>query len=151
MRTRQKCVATDTWRSLGWRTTPLEHWSRRKSVNAGTKGDFLVQWYLHICYCTRIRKSHYRRLNLFYQVMFQPFMSIINTLVKTIQVQTHAFKFCHLYPFYFEQIMQPFVLSRKAGFKAIYAQHALTNRTLWLIMVHLVYIKFNKFWIWINT
>ena len=30
MRTRQKCVATDTWRSLGCRTTPLEHWSRRE-------------------------------------------------------------------------------------------------------------------------
>ena len=30
MRTRQKCVATDTWRSLGCRTSPLEHWSRRK-------------------------------------------------------------------------------------------------------------------------
>ena len=30
MRTRQKCVATDTWRSLGCRTTPLEHWSRRR-------------------------------------------------------------------------------------------------------------------------
>ena len=30
MRTRQKCVATDTWRSLWCRTTPLEHWSRRK-------------------------------------------------------------------------------------------------------------------------
>ena len=30
MRTRQKCVATDTWRSLGCRTTPLEHWSKRK-------------------------------------------------------------------------------------------------------------------------
>ena len=30
MKTRQKCVATDTWRSLGCRTTPLEHWSRRK-------------------------------------------------------------------------------------------------------------------------
>ena len=30
MRTRQKRVATDTWRSLGCRTTPLEHWSRRK-------------------------------------------------------------------------------------------------------------------------
>ena len=30
MRTRQKCVATDTRRSLGCRTTPLEHWSRRK-------------------------------------------------------------------------------------------------------------------------
>ena len=30
MRTRQKCVATDTWRSLGCRTTSLEHWSRRK-------------------------------------------------------------------------------------------------------------------------
>ena len=30
MRTRQKCVAIDTWRSLGCRTTPLEHWSRRK-------------------------------------------------------------------------------------------------------------------------
>ena len=30
MRTRQKCVATDTWRSLGCRTTPLEHRSRRK-------------------------------------------------------------------------------------------------------------------------
>ena len=30
MRTRQKCVATDNWRSLGCRTTPLEHWSRRK-------------------------------------------------------------------------------------------------------------------------
>ena len=30
MRTKQKCVATDTWRSLGCRTTPLEHWSRRK-------------------------------------------------------------------------------------------------------------------------
>ena len=31
MRTRQKQrVATDTWRSLGCRTTPLEHWSKRK-------------------------------------------------------------------------------------------------------------------------
>ena len=30
MRTRQKRVATDTWRSLGCRTTPLKHWSRRK-------------------------------------------------------------------------------------------------------------------------
>ena len=30
MRTRQKHVATDTWRSLGCRTTPLEHWSKRK-------------------------------------------------------------------------------------------------------------------------
>ena len=32
MRTRQKRVATDTWRSLGCRTTPLEHWSRRKAT-----------------------------------------------------------------------------------------------------------------------
>ena len=30
MRTRQKRVATDTWRSLGCRTTPLEHWNKRK-------------------------------------------------------------------------------------------------------------------------
>ena len=31
MRTRQKQrVATDNWRSLGCRTTPLEHWSERK-------------------------------------------------------------------------------------------------------------------------
>ena len=30
MRTRQKRVANDTWRSLGCRTTPLEHWSKRK-------------------------------------------------------------------------------------------------------------------------
>ena len=31
MRTRQiQRVATDTWRSLGCRTTPLEHWSKRK-------------------------------------------------------------------------------------------------------------------------
>ena len=30
MRTRQKRVATDTWRSLGCRTTPLEHCSKRK-------------------------------------------------------------------------------------------------------------------------
>ena len=31
MRTRQKQrVATDTWRSLGCRTTPLENWSKRK-------------------------------------------------------------------------------------------------------------------------
>ena len=31
MRTRLKQrVATDTWRSLGCRTTPLEHWSKRK-------------------------------------------------------------------------------------------------------------------------
>ena len=30
MRTRQKRVATDTWRSLGCRKTPLEHWSKRK-------------------------------------------------------------------------------------------------------------------------
>ena len=30
MRTRQKRVATDTWRSLGCQTTPLKHWSRRK-------------------------------------------------------------------------------------------------------------------------
>ena len=29
MRTRQKRVATDTWRSLGRRTTPLEHWNKR--------------------------------------------------------------------------------------------------------------------------
>ena len=29
-RTRQKRAATDTWRPLGCRTTPLEHWSRRK-------------------------------------------------------------------------------------------------------------------------
>ena len=32
MRTRQKRVATDTWRSLGCRTTPLEHWSKRKPI-----------------------------------------------------------------------------------------------------------------------
>ena len=33
MRTRQKQrVATDTCRSLGCRTTPLEHWSKRKST-----------------------------------------------------------------------------------------------------------------------
>ena len=31
-RTRQERVATDTWRSLGCRTTPLEHWSKRKST-----------------------------------------------------------------------------------------------------------------------
>ena len=31
--TRQKQrVATDTWRSLGCRTTPLEHWSKRKAT-----------------------------------------------------------------------------------------------------------------------
>ena len=30
MRTRQERVAADTWRSLGCRTTPLEHWSKRK-------------------------------------------------------------------------------------------------------------------------
>ena len=30
MRTRQKLVATDTWRSLRCRTTPLEHWSKGK-------------------------------------------------------------------------------------------------------------------------
>ena len=30
MRTRQKRVAIDIWRSLGCRTTPLEHWSKRK-------------------------------------------------------------------------------------------------------------------------
>ena len=30
MRTRQERVATDTWRSLGCRTIPLEHWSKRK-------------------------------------------------------------------------------------------------------------------------
>ena len=31
MRTRQKQrVATDTWRSLACRTTPLDHWSKRK-------------------------------------------------------------------------------------------------------------------------
>ena len=30
MRTRQKRVVTDTWRFLGCRTTPLEHWSKRK-------------------------------------------------------------------------------------------------------------------------
>ena len=30
MRTRQKRVATDTWRYLGCRTTPLENWSKRK-------------------------------------------------------------------------------------------------------------------------
>ena len=36
MRTRQKRVATDTWRSLGCLTTPLEHWSKRKpTVNPG--------------------------------------------------------------------------------------------------------------------
>ena len=33
MRTRQKqSVATDTWRSLKCRTTPLEHWSKRKAT-----------------------------------------------------------------------------------------------------------------------
>ena len=37
MRTRQKCVVTETWRSLGCRTTPLEHWSRRKPAN-------LIEW-----------------------------------------------------------------------------------------------------------
>ena len=30
MRTRQKRVATDTWRSLGCRTAPLKHWSKRE-------------------------------------------------------------------------------------------------------------------------
>ena len=30
MRTRQERVATDTWRSLVYRTTQLEHWSKRK-------------------------------------------------------------------------------------------------------------------------
>ena len=30
MRTRQKRIAADTWGSLGCRTTPLEHWSKRK-------------------------------------------------------------------------------------------------------------------------
>ena len=30
MKTRQKRVATDTWRSLTCRTTPLEHWSKIK-------------------------------------------------------------------------------------------------------------------------
>ena len=30
MTTRQKRVATDTWRSLGCRTTPLKYWSKRK-------------------------------------------------------------------------------------------------------------------------
>ena len=30
MRSRQKRVATDTWRFLGCRTTPIEHWSKRK-------------------------------------------------------------------------------------------------------------------------
>ena len=33
MRTRQKRVATDTWRSLGCRTTPLEHWRKRQPTN----------------------------------------------------------------------------------------------------------------------
>ena len=33
MRSLQKQrVATDTWRSLGCRTTPLEHWSKRKTT-----------------------------------------------------------------------------------------------------------------------
>ena len=30
MRTRQERVVTDTWRSQGYPTTPLEHWSKRK-------------------------------------------------------------------------------------------------------------------------
>ena len=30
MRTRLKRAATHTWRSLGCRTTPLKHWSKRK-------------------------------------------------------------------------------------------------------------------------
>ena len=33
MRTRQKRVATDTWRSLGCRTTPLEHWNTGAKEN----------------------------------------------------------------------------------------------------------------------
>ena len=52
MRTRQKqCVATDTWRSLGCRTTPLELWSKRKptvEVVFQTQYEFLydaiVEW-----------------------------------------------------------------------------------------------------------
>ena len=33
LRTRQKQrVANDTWRSLGCRTTPLEHWSKSKLI-----------------------------------------------------------------------------------------------------------------------
>ena len=32
MRTRQKLVAIDTWRSMGCRTIPLEHWSKRKQT-----------------------------------------------------------------------------------------------------------------------
>ena len=40
MRTRQKTrVATDTWRSLGCRTTPLEHWTKEnQQLNPGQLG-----------------------------------------------------------------------------------------------------------------
>ena len=45
MRSRQKCVATDTWRSLGCRTTPLEHWSRSKPTVEPRWANFI--WSLH--------------------------------------------------------------------------------------------------------
>ena len=36
MRTRQERVATDTWRSLGYRTTPLEHGAKEnQQLNPG--------------------------------------------------------------------------------------------------------------------
>ena len=40
MRIRQKPVATDTWRPLGCRTTPVEHWSKRKP----TVSSLWAQW-----------------------------------------------------------------------------------------------------------
>ena len=56
MRTRQKRVATDTWRSLGCRTTPLEHWSRRKPTVEPRKVCFGCsrQGRKHRCSCLKV-------------------------------------------------------------------------------------------------
>ena len=46
MRTRQECVATDTQRSPGCLTTPLEHWSKRKpTVEPRPTSRSSLAWY----------------------------------------------------------------------------------------------------------
>ena len=60
MRTRQERVATDTWRSLGYRTTPLEHWSKRKPTveprsrwRRSQTYEVINLWWCHMFYATR--------------------------------------------------------------------------------------------------
>ena len=73
MRTRQKQrVVTDTWKPLGCRTTPLEHWRKRKSTveihtpryqarrhcNAGTNSLIKILFIVNCClWCAEIKFS----------------------------------------------------------------------------------------------